>query len=101
YIDHDQRALRESREPEQRLDLDVEHVDAHSALLGGAEDVEQASAQSELPTLLYLVGAFISGVHELGRALLEIEQVADAKGERARPQRGVRNLLGQRDRTDH
>ena len=37
-----QRALGEGREPAQRLDLDVEHVDPHRPLLGRREHVEQA-----------------------------------------------------------
>ena len=56
-----ERALRERREPAQRLDLDVEHVDAHGALLGRREDVEQPAAQRELAALLDLVDALVAG----------------------------------------
>ena len=76
-LDIPERALRERREPAQRFDLDVEHVDAHGVLLGGGEHVEQASAQRELAALLHLVDAFVAGAHQIGRALLEVEQLAD------------------------
>ncbi len=88
-----ERALRESREPAQRLDLDVEHVHAHGALLGRRVDVEQAPAHRELPALLYLVDALVARAHELGRALVEVEQLADAQRERVRAQRRVGHLL--------
>ena len=60
-----ERALGERREPAQRLDLDVEHVDPHSPLLGRREHVQQAAAQRELPALLDLVDALVAGAHEL------------------------------------
>ncbi len=60
-LDLAQRALRERREPAQRLDLDVEHVDPHGALLGRREHVEQPAAQRELAALLDLVDALVAG----------------------------------------
>ena len=71
-------ALREGREPAQRLDLDVEQVDADGALLGRRVDVEQAAADRELAALLDLVDALVAGGDELRRGLVEVEQVADA-----------------------
>ena len=60
-----QAALGEGREPAQRLDLDVEQVDADGALLGRRVDVEQAAADRELAALLDLVDALVAGGDEL------------------------------------
>ena len=62
-----QRALGERREPAQRLDLDVEGVDPHGALLGRREDVEQPAAQRELAALLDLLDALVAGVRRAPR----------------------------------
>ena len=96
-----QAALGERREPAQRLDLDVEQVDADGALLGRRVDVEQAAADRELAALLDLVDALVAGRDELLRGLVEVEQVADAQHEAVRPQRRVGDLLGQRGGADH
>ena len=95
-----ERALREGREPAQRLDLVVEQVDADRALLGGREDVEQAAADGELAAVLDLVDALVAGGDEVGGGLVEVEQVADAQREAVRAQRGVGDLLAQRDGAD-
>ncbi len=92
-----ERALCERREPAQRLDLDVEHVHAHRAILGRRVDVEQAAAGRELAALGDLVDALVAGRDELGHALVEVEQLTDAQLERARPQGRVGHLLAQRD----
>ena len=96
-----QAALGERGEPAQRLDLDVEQVDADGALLGRRVDVEQAAADRELPALLDLVDALVAGRDELLRGLVEVEQVADAQHEAVRAQLRVRHLLGQRGGADH
>ncbi len=96
-----ERALRERREPAQRFDLHVEHVHPHGALLGRREHVQQASPQRELPALLHLVDALVARAHELGRALVEVQQLAHAQRERVRAQRRVGHLLRQRHRADH
>ena len=88
-----QAALGEGREPAQRLDLDVEHVDADGALLGRRVDVEQAAADRELAAVLDLVDALVAGGDELLRGLVEVEQVADAEHEAVRAQLRVRHLL--------
>ena len=85
-LDIAQRALRERREPAQRLDLDVEHVDPHGPLLGRREHVQQPAAQRELAALLDLVDALVARAHELRGALVEVEQLADAQRERVRAQ---------------
>ena len=59
-------ALRERGEPAQRLDLDVEQVDADGALLGRRVDVEQAAADRELAAVLDLVDALVAGGDEVG-----------------------------------
>ena len=99
-VDVPERALRERREPPQRLDLDVEHVDPHRALLGRWEHVQQAPAQRELPALLDLLDAFVAGRDELRGALVEVEQLADAQREGVRAQRRVGHLLRERHRAD-
>ena len=60
-----QRALGERREPAQRLDLDVEELDADGALLGRRVDVEQPAAGRELPAVLDLVDALVARGDEL------------------------------------
>jgi hypothetical protein len=45
----------DGREPAQRLDLVAEQVNPDRALLGGRVDVEQATADRELPPVLDLV----------------------------------------------
>ena len=95
-----ERALGERREPAQRLDLDVEQVDAHRAVLGRRVDVQQPAAGGELAAVLDLVDALVAGGDELGHALLEVEQLADAQLEGVRAQRRVGHLLAQRDGGD-
>ena len=95
-----ERALGEGREPAQRLDLDVEELDADRALLGGGVDVEQAAADRELAAVLDLVDALVAGGDELGHGLVEVEQLADLEREAVRAQLGVGDLLGERDGGD-
>ena len=95
-----QAALGEGREEADRLDLDVEEVDAHRAVLGGRVEVEDAAADGELPAVVDLVDALVAGGHQLLGDLVEVEQVADADGEGVRAQRRVGHLLAQRDRAD-
>ncbi len=102
FVGVSQRALRERREPAQRLDLHVEHVDPHRPLLGRRKHVQQAAPQRELPALLDLIDALVAGAHELRRALVEVEQLAHAQLERVRTQLRVGHLLRQRNRAhDH
>ena len=76
-----QAALGERGEPAQRLDLDVEQVDADGTLLGRRVDVEQPAADRELAALLDLVDALVAGRDEVDGGLLEVEQVADFERE--------------------
>ena len=92
-----ERALGERREPAQRLDLDVEHVDAHGAVLGRRVDVEQAAAGRELAAVVDLVDALVARRDEVAHAVVEVEQVADAQREGVRAQARVGDLLGERD----
>ena len=88
------------REPAQRVDLDVEQVDADGALLGRRVDVEQPAADRELAALLDLVDALVAGGHEVVGGLVEVEQVALAQREAVRAQLGVGDLLATARRRD-
>ena len=96
-----ERALREGREPPQRLDLVAEQVDPHGAVLGRREQVEQPAADRELAPILDLVDALVAGGDEIHRGLVEIEQLADPQREAVRAQRRIGDLLRQRDGADH
>ena len=96
-----ERALGEGREGAQRLDLDVEELDADRALGGRAEEVEQAAADRELAAVLDLRDALVAHLDERCRALLEIQQPAHLERERVRAKRRVGDLLRQRGRGDH
>ena len=96
-----ERALREGREPAQRLDLVVEEVDADGPLLRRRVYVEQPAAHGELAALVDLVDALVARGHEVGRCLLEVEQVADAQREPVRAQLRIRDLLRKCHRADH
>ena len=74
-----QRALGERREPAQRLDLDVEQVDADRPVLGGRVDVEDAAAHGELAAVLDLLDALVAGGDELAGDLVEVDEVALAQ----------------------
>src|SRR5450755_1582401 len=74
-----ERALGEGREPAQRLDLIAEQVDPDGAVLGGGVEVEQATADRELTTVLDLVDTLIPGRDEVPRGLVEIKQIAGAE----------------------
>ncbi len=92
-----QRALGEGREPAQRLDLVPEELDAHGPVLGRPVDVEDAAADSELPPLLDLVDALVSGLDEQRRDVVEVDALAAMQGEPGGTQRGIGDRLGERD----
>ena len=96
-----QRALGERGEERQPLDLDVEQLAAHRALLGRRVDVDDVAAQRELAALLDLLDALVTAGDELGRRLVEVEQPALLDREAVRAQRGVGHLLGERDGAGH
>ena len=95
-----QRALREGREPPQRLDLVAEQVDAHRTVLGRWEQVEQAATNRELTAVLDLVDALVPGCDEVHCGLVEVEQLAHPELEPVRPHRRVWHLFRQRDGAD-
>ena len=65
-----QRALGERAEEADRLDLVAEELDARGLVLGGAKEVENASAHGELATIGDLVGAFVAAIdQELGKVV--------------------------------
>ena len=92
-----ERALGERGEPAQRLDLVVEQVDADGALLRGRVHVEQAAADGELAAVVDLVDAVVARGDEVVRRLVEVEQLAHPEREAVGPQRGIGDLLAQRD----
>ena len=93
-----QRALRERREPADRLDLVAEELEPRSTVLRGAEDVQDPSAERELPTRLDLIDAFIPRFgQELG-AEGEVDLFSDPERKTLGPKRRVRHRLGQGDR---
>ena len=103
HLDHlgvVQRALREGREPPQRLDLVAEQVDPHGAVLGRREHVQQPAADRELAAVLDLVDALVAGRDEIHRRLVEVDQLADPQLEPVRAHRRIGDLLRQRDRAD-
>ena len=99
-VDVAERALRERRELAQRLDLDVEQVDAHRAVGGRRVEVEDLAADRELAAVLDLVDALVAHRGELLGGLVEVEQVALGDREAVRAQLGVGDLLAERDGGD-
>ena len=91
-----ERALGEGREPGQPLDLDVEQLAAHRALLGGRVDVEDVAADGELAAVLDLVDALVAAGHEPLGGLVEVDQAALLDREAVRAQLRVGHLLGER-----
>ena len=98
-----QRALREGREPPQRLDLVAEQLDPHGALLGGRVDVEDAAPHRELAALEHLVLAAVAAGDQPLQDLVEVDLLADRQPEPVWAQLGVGDSLHQRDcaRHDH
>ncbi len=97
------RALRERRERPQRLDLDVEEVDAHRVVGGRGEEIEQAAADRELAAVLHLLDPLVPAVDELDGELVEVDEVALLEREAVRPQLRVGDPLGECSRAgdDH
>ena len=93
-----ERALGEGREPADRLDLVAEQLEPGGPVLGRAEDVEDAAADRELAALLDLVGALVAGLDQQLGDVAEVDLLALVEDEARRPQRGVGDRLGERDR---
>ena len=96
-----ERALGEGGEPGEALDLDVEQLAAHRALLGGGVHVEDVAPDGELAAILDLVGALVAAGHEPRGHLVEVEQAALLDLEAVRAQLGVGHLLRQRGGARH
>ena len=95
-------ALRERREPAQRLDLIAEQIDPHCPVLRRREHIEQAAADRELAAVLDLLDPLVSRGDEIERRLVEVEQLAHPQREAAGTQRGIGDLFRQRHRAhDH
>ena len=96
-----ERALREGGEPGEPLDLDVEQLAAHRALLGGRVHVEDVAADRELAAVLHLLHPLVAARHELVGGLVEVDEAALLDLEPARAQRRVRHLLRERHGGGH
>ena len=90
-----QGALGEGREEREALDLHVEELAAHRALLGGRVDVEDVAADRELTALLHLVDPLVAACHEPVGGLVEVDQLALLEGEAVWAERRVGDLLAQ------
>ena len=91
-----ERALGEGGEPGEALDLDVEELAAHRALLGGGIDVEDVAADRELAAVLHLIDSLVPAPDKPGADLVQVEQGALLDLEAVRAQVGVGHLLGER-----
>ena len=87
-----QAALGEGAEPPQRLDLDVEQLDADRALLGRREEVDDAAPHRELAAVLDLLDALVAGGHQVVGQLVEVQQVALGDLQPVGAQRRVRTF---------
>ena len=96
-----QRPLGEGGEEREAFDLDVEHLAAHRALLGGGVHVEDVSPDRELTAVLHLFGVLVPAGHQLSGGLVEVEQAALLDLESVRAQRGVGHLLGESNCAGH
>ena len=96
-----QRPLGERGEEGQALDLDVEQLAAHRALLGGRVHVQDVAAQRELAALLDLVDAVVAAAHEPLGGLVQVQQLALLDRKAVWAQLGVGHLLGQRHGAGH
>jgi hypothetical protein len=92
-----QRALREGREPADRLDLVPEQLRPRRAFLGRREDVEDVPAHGELPAFLDLLDVLVSGLDQTAADLGQIDLVADRDREPGGSKRRVRDPLGEGD----
>ncbi len=93
-----ERTLGEDRERTDRLDLDVEQVDADRVVLGRREDVEDPAADRELPAVADLVDALVAAADQVLGAVVEVEQLADLQQEPVGTQLRVGHRLRQCDR---
>ena len=100
-LDALQRALGEGREAAQRLDFDVEELDAHGVVAGRREDVEDVAAGCELAAVLDAVDALVAARDEVARELVEVGDAALLELETVGAQFGIRDALGERAGADH
>ena len=78
-----ERALGEGREPADRLDLVAEQLEPRRALLGRAEDVEDAAADRELAALVDLVDALVARPDEQLGDVAEVDLLAAVRAKPA------------------
>ena len=94
-------ALSEGREPADHLDLVAEQLQPRGPVLGGPEDVEDPAADRELPALLDLVDALVSGLHQPIGDLVQVDLGAALEREARRAKRRVGHRLGERHGAGH
>ena len=93
-----ERPLGEGREVADRLDLVAEQLEPRGPLLGGGEHVEDPAANRELAPFLHLLDPLVTRLDQELGDVAEVDLLAAMKGEARRPQGGVGNRLGERDR---
>ncbi len=95
-LDRVQGPLGEGREGADRLHLVAEEFDAEGLAAGRREDVDEAAANGELPTVVDPLDALVSGEREILREALDALLGTGLQLERSRPRRRRRHALGDR-----
>ncbi len=95
-VDRMQGALRERREGADALDLVAEELDAERLAPGRRIDVDDASAEGELPSLLRLVDALVAREGEVFDEGVDAPVVAGANANRLGAGPGRGHALGER-----
>jgi hypothetical protein len=90
-----ERALGEGGKPADRLDLVAEQLQPGRAVFGRPEDVEDVAANGELPAVLDLFGALVSGLDQELGDVGEVDLLPLVENEAGGAQRGVGDGLGE------
>src|SRR5262249_9314469 len=97
-VDVAQRALRERREGADPLDLVAEELDPQGLAPGGREDVDDASADGELPALLDALDALVACERERLGERVDARLLPARDAERGGPDLRRRHGIGERSR---
>ena len=99
-VDRVERALRERRERPDLLDVVSEELHAQRLAAGAREDVDEAAAHRDLPTLLHPLDAFVAGERQRLDERIEAGAVRASEVDRVGSHLPGRNALGERARRD-